>query len=155
MHDRRALGPADVDDARLATLVADSLGVAEVELLSSRADVVAYDIDAITTAGRYRVTGQARHADATAGFSFFVKVVQSWGRHPAFRFVPAEMREWALASVPFEAEPRVYLSDLADRLPPGLTMPRAYAVADLDAESTALWLEDVPVDDARSCRFRG
>ena len=149
MHDRRALGPADVDDARLAALVADSLGVAEVELLSSRADVVAYDIDSITTAGRYRVTGRARHADATEGFSFFVKVVQSWGRHPAFRFVPAEMREFALASVPFEAEPRVYLSDLADRLPPGLTMPRAYAVADLDAESTALWLEDVPVVDAR------
>ena len=84
-----------------------------------------------------------------AGFSFFVKVVQSWGRHPAFRFVPEEMREFALASVPFEAEPRVYRSDLADRLPPGLTMPRAYAVIDLDAESTALWLEDVPVVAAR------
>ena len=68
MHDRRALGPADVDDARLAALVADSLGVAEVELLSSRADVVAYDIDSITTAGRYRVSGRARHADAAAGF---------------------------------------------------------------------------------------
>ena len=52
MHDRHALGPADVDDAQLAAMVADSLGVAEVELLSSRADVVAYDIDAITTAGR-------------------------------------------------------------------------------------------------------
>ena len=74
-----------------------------------------------------------------------MKVVQSWGRSPAFRFVPEEMRECALASVPFEAEPRVYRSDLADRLPPGLTMPRAYAVVDLDAESTALWLEDVPV----------
>ena len=149
MHDRHALGPADVDDARLAAMVADSLGVAEVELLSSRADVVAYDIDSITTAGRYRVAGRARTGGGTEGFSFFVKVVQSWGRHPAFRFVPEEMREFALASVPFEAEPRVYLSDLADRLPPGLTMPRAYAVADLDAESTALWLEDVPVVAAR------
>jgi hypothetical protein len=145
MHDRRALGPADVDDARLAELVADQLGVTEVELLGSRAEVVAYDIESITTAGRYRVTGRARHAGAEAGFAFFVKVVQSWGRHPAFRFVPAEMREWALASVPFEAEPRVYRSDLVQRLPPGLAMPRAYAAIDLDAESTALWLEDVPV----------
>ena len=75
--------------------------------------------------------------------------MQSWGRSPAFRFVPEEMRECALASVPFEAEPRVYRSDLADRLPPGLTMPRAYAVVDLDAESTALWLEDVPAVAAR------
>jgi hypothetical protein len=149
MHDRRALGPADVDDARLAALVADQLGVAEVELLRSRAEVVAYDIDALTTAGRYRVTGRARHEGGADEFAFFVKVVQSWGRHPAFRQVPAEMREWALASVPFEAEPRIYRSDLADRLPPGLTMPRAHAVVDLDAESTALWLEDVPVVAAR------
>ena len=59
------------------------------------------------------------------------------------------MREFALAAYPFEAEPRVYRSDLADRLPPGLTMPRAYAVIDLDAESAALWLEDVPVVAAR------
>ena len=149
MHDRQALGPADVDDARLAALVADALGVPEVELVSSRAEVVAYDIEAITTAGRYRVTGQARHAGGADDFAFFVKVVQSWGRHPAFRFVPEGMQEYALASVPFEAEPRVYRSDLADRLPPGLTMPRALAVVDLDAESTALWLEDIPVVDAR------
>ena len=52
-------------------------------------------------------------------------------------------------TVPFEAEPRVYRSDLAERLPPGLTMPRAYAVVDVDAESAALWLEDVPVVAAR------
>jgi hypothetical protein len=145
MHDRRVLGPANVDDARLAALVADQLGVASVELLSSRAEVVAYDIDAITTAGRYRVTGRAREGQ----FAFFVKVVQSWGRHPAFRFVPAEMRDYALASVPFEAEPRVYRSDLGQRLPPGLAMPRAYAVVDLDTESIALWLEDVPLVPAR------
>ena len=62
MHDRSALGPADVDDARLAVLVAAALGVDDVELLSSRAEVVAYDIEALTTASRYRVTGRARHS---------------------------------------------------------------------------------------------
>ena len=150
MHDRSVLGPADVDDARLAALVAAALGVAdEVELLSSRAEVVAYDIEAITTAGRYRVTGRARHGGGTADFAFFVKVVQSWSRTPAFAFVPEALREFALAAFPFEAEPRVYRSDLADRLPPGLTMPRAHAVIDLDAESTALWLDDIPVVAAR------
>jgi Phosphotransferase enzyme family len=144
VHDRSALGTADVDDARLAGMAADALGVASVELVSSRAETVAYDIEAQTTAGRYRVTGRARHPQGEAGFAFFVKVVQSWARSPTFRFVPAEMREFALAGLPFEAEPRVYRSDLADRLPPGLAMPRAHAVVDLDAESTALWLEDVP-----------
>ncbi|MDT0352014.1 phosphotransferase [Pseudonocardia charpentierae] len=150
MHDRSVLGPADVDDARLAALAAAALGVAdEVELLSSRAEVVAYDIEALTTAGRYRVTGRARHRDGDACFAFFVKVVQSWSRTPAFAFVPEALREFALAAFPFEAEPRVYRSDLADRLPPGLTMPRAYAVVDLDPESTALWLDHVPVVAAR------
>ena len=107
MHDRSVLGPADVDDARLAALVAAALGVAdEVELLSSRAEVVAYDIEALTTAGRYRVTGRARHRDIDAGFAFFVKVVQSWSRTPMFAFIPETMREFALAALPFEAEPR-------------------------------------------------
>ena len=91
--------------------------------------------------------GTARDIDA--GFAFFVKVVQSWSRSPTFAFIPETMREFALAALPFEAEPRVYRSDLADRLPPGLTMPRAYAVVDLDPESTALWLDHVPVVAAR------
>ena len=149
MHDRSALGSADVDDAHLAALVAAALGVDTVELLASRAEVVAYDIEALTTAGRYRVTGRARHAGGEAGFAFFVKVLRSWGRTPAFRFVPEPFREKALAGLPFEAEARVYRSDLADRLPPGLAMPRAYAAVDIDAESTALWLEDIPIVPGR------
>jgi hypothetical protein len=71
------------------------------------------------------------------------------GPSAAFLFVPEAFREAALTGLPFEAEPRVYRSDLADRLPPGLAMPRAHAVVDLDVESTALWLEDVPVVSAR------
>jgi hypothetical protein len=39
VHDRSALGPADVDDARLAALVAAALDVPEIELLWSRAEV--------------------------------------------------------------------------------------------------------------------
>jgi hypothetical protein len=53
------------------------------------------------------------------------------------------MREIALAGLPWEVEPAVYASDLADRLPPGLSMPRAYAVRALDGLSAALWLEAV------------
>lgn len=144
MQERTALGAADVDDARLAAMAADALGVEVVELVASRAEVVAYDIEALTTAGRFRVGVRARHRGSEVGSAFFVKVLQSWTRHPAFGSVPEPMREMARRGMPFEAEARVYRSDLADRLPPGLAMPRAYAMIDLDAESTALWLEDVP-----------
>jgi hypothetical protein len=117
--------------------------------VASRAEPVAYDIDALTTAGRYRVTCRVRHTGGETAHTFFVKVVQSWGRSPAFRFVPEHFREAALASLPFEAEPRVYRSDLADRLPPGLAIPCAHVVVDLDAESTALWLDDIPTVPVR------
>jgi len=36
MHDRTALGNADITDAQLALIVADSLGVERVDLLCSR-----------------------------------------------------------------------------------------------------------------------
>ena len=62
MSDRRVLGPADVSDAELIGIVADWLGENphDVEVLRSSAEVVPYDLDAITTAGRYWVRGEAR-----------------------------------------------------------------------------------------------
>ncbi|MEO6571555.1 MAG: phosphotransferase, partial [Ilumatobacteraceae bacterium] len=61
-----------------------------------------------------------------------------------FEFVPPEIREMAAASVPWRTELGVYRSDLADRLPDGLEMPRALGVFDLDDLSGAVWLETVP-----------
>ena len=78
-------------------------------------------------------------------FRMFVKHVQSWARHPFFQFVPPELREQAAAGVPWRTEGLAYRSDLRDRLPEGLTMPRALGVFDLDEESNAVWLEEVPV----------
>jgi len=75
----------------------------------------------------------------------FVKVVQSWARSPMFAFVPDGMKELAEASVPWRTEALAYRSDLGDRLPDGLTMPRALAVFDLDDKSASVWLEMVPV----------
>jgi hypothetical protein len=80
--------------------------------------------------------------------------VQSWARSPMFAFVPDEMKELAEASVPWRTEALAYRSDLGDRLPTGLTMPRALAVFDLDDKSASVWLEMVPVverewDEAR------
>jgi hypothetical protein len=144
---RSALGAADISDTELAAMVARSLDADVVELLTSGAEVAPYDLEALTTAGRYWVHGTARHAGGESPYRFYVKVVQSWERSPFFQYVPAEMRETALAMVPWRREPDVYRSDLAARLPAGLRMPTAYGVVEVDDLSAALWLEAVDVED--------
>lgn len=146
MSDRRVLGPADVSDAELMGIVAGWLGENphDIAVVRSFAEVVPYDLDAITTAGRYWVRGEARTRSGVRSFSFFVKHVQSWSRSPLFAAIPADFRESAEASVPWRTEPLIYRSDLGDRLPDGFTMPRAVAVRDLDEKSAAVWLEEVP-----------
>ena len=123
-------------------------------LVDSTAVEFPYDLPAITTAGRYVVSGTAEVAGERTPYELFVKVVQSWARSEFFQYVPDEMKEFAEASVPWRTEPLAYRSDLGDRLPDGLTMPRAVAVFDLDEKSAAVWLEKVavvlrPWDDAR------
>ena len=142
---REVLGRADVDDERLLAMVADQLGepADQVEIVSVEARAVDYALPAITTAGRWWVDGQARAGEAHRPFRFFVKHVQSWARHPFFAQVPAEYRAAAAAAVPWRTEPNVYRSDLADRLPAGLTMPRSFGVYDVDDESAVVWLADV------------
>jgi hypothetical protein len=149
MHERNVLGSADVTDEELAVIVADWLGASRcsVELLDSRAEVVPYDLDAITTAGRFWVRGTAKTTAGPVPFSFFVKHVQSWSRSPLFAQVPPEFQEMAEAGVPWQTERLIYGSDLAQRLPRGLTMPRAVALRDLDDKSGAVWLQEVQVVD--------
>lgn len=145
---RDELGAADVTDAQLAAMVADLLHEDLVELVDSRVDPVDYDLPTITTGGRWWVSGHAATQCARAPFRFFVKQVQSWERSPFFEFVPEEYREMAVAGVPWKTEAEVYRSDLVDRLPDGLTVPRALGVFDLDATSSAIWLEEVPARPA-------
>jgi hypothetical protein len=159
MHDRTLLGPADVDDATLTAMVASSLDArdADVELLDSRVEEFPYDLPAITTGGRYLVSGTVDVDGHRAAYALFVKVVQSWSRSPFFRFVPEELREMAEASVPWRTEALAYRSDLASRLPEGLSMPRALGVFDLDEKSASVWLPrlcvvDRPWDDVRYAR---
>jgi hypothetical protein len=125
-----------------------------VALVDSTAVEFPYELPAITTAGRYVVSGEAEVDGERAPYEMFVKVVQSWARSEFFQYVPDHMKEFAEASVPWRTEPLAYRSDLGDRLPDGLTMPRAVGVFDLDEKSAAVWLEKVavvprPWDDAR------
>jgi hypothetical protein len=149
MHDRSLLGPADVDDATLTAMVASSLDAwdADVQLLDSRVEEFPYELPAITTGGRYVVSGAADVDGHRASYALFVKVVQSWSRSPLFQLVPEEIREMAEASVPWRTEALAYRSDLATRLPDGLRMPRAHGVFDLDEKSASVWLEKVCVVD--------
>jgi hypothetical protein len=137
------LGPADVDDAVLAGMVAAQLGVADVAVMTSCAEVVPYDLPALTTGGRFWVRGTARHGGVESAYRFFVKLVQSWARSPVFAQVPENLREHALAMVPWRREPDVYRSDLGNRLPDGLRLPTAYGVHDIDDESASVWLDVV------------
>lgn len=148
MHDRAALGAADVSDDVLAGMVADLLGVEAVELRSSVAVEFAYDLPAITTAGRYSVSGTAVTGGEARSFDLFVKHVHEWSRSPLFASVPDEIREMARVSVPWRTEAEVYGSDLAEHLPDGLAMPRTLGVQEIDESSYAVWLEVVPTYDA-------
>ena len=143
ISDRSILGPADVSNEALASMVEDCLNVDSVELLSCYAEVAEYDLEALTTAGRYWVRGTARHAGGVSPYAFFVKVVQSWTRSPQFQHVPEPLRELAAAGLPWRNEPAVYRSDLGQRLPTGLSIPRAHAVIDIDDLSAGLWLQGI------------
>ena len=150
MHDRSALGPADVTDEQLGVMVASALGTdpADTQLLSSTAVEFPYDLPAITTAGRYWVSGVAESGGEQRDWRLFVKHIQSWSRSPLFVHVPPEHRAMAESSVPWRTEALAYRSDLRERLPLGLTMPRALGVFDLDDKSAAIWLAEIEVEDS-------
>jgi hypothetical protein len=154
MGNRNELGAADVTEAQLAAMVADLLHEDSVELLDSRVDPVDYDLPAITTGGRWWVSGHAVTQRGEAPFRLFVKQVQSWSRSPFFQFVPEHLREWAESTVPWKTEAEVYRSDIGSRLPDGLRAPRAMGVYDLDDRSSAIWLEVIATRPATWDRTR-
>ena len=140
---RELLGDDDVSDDELAGMVADLWGVADATLLESSAQTVPYDVPSILTGARTWVRGRADAGAGPRDFTLFVKRVHHWRHSPAFAFVPPEAAEWAAATVPWRSEPLAYGSDLADRLPAGLTMPRALRVDERPDETAVLWLEAV------------
>lgn len=145
LHALGRLGLAAPAVPRLAAMVAALLGQAEVEVLDARLDAHPYPYPALTTRERVVVSGTARGADGEKHpYAFFVKVVQSWARSPLSQHVPERLRATVAALLPWRTEPDAYRSDLRDRLPAGLTVPRAFGVHDLDDDSTAIWLELLP-----------
>lgn len=143
---QEVLASDDVGDAALAAMVADLWQVDDVELLDSAATPVAYYVPSILTGARTWVRGHADAGDGARAFTLFVKRVHSWRHSPAFAGVPPEIGEWAAASLPWRAEPLVYASDLARRLPEGLSMPRGLRVEERPDETAVIWMEAVEAD---------
>lgn len=144
MVDLTPLGPAAVAPEELAGMVATSMGHDDVVVQDCDVHPVAYDIPSITTTGRHWVSGTAlTPMGRTRPFRLFVKQVQAWRHSPFFAGVPEAMREFAARSVPWQIEGRVYRSDLATRLPDGLTMPQALGVYDYEPEANSIWLQSV------------
>lgn len=151
--DLTSLGPHPI--AALTGFVAQQLAAAPeaVEIVNVRSDEIPYDLPALTTARRQRVSGEARIKDQShpvsfvvKPFSFFVKIVQSCERSPIFAFIPPEFHALVSQQLDFRVEPMAYASGLAAALPPGLRMPTCFAVIDLDPGSSALWLAEVDAD---------
>ncbi|MFM6850581.1 MAG: phosphotransferase [Terrabacter sp.] len=147
MGDRTILGTADVPNEQLLAYAAAALALdpADCRLVGSHAEVVDYDLDAITTGGRWWVTAALATPDGPASVRFFVKLVQSWSRSPYFALVPPEFRDLAERGVPWRTEPLVYRSDLAGRLPDGLAMAGVVDVRPVDELSMVVWLREVDV----------
>lgn len=140
MSTRTALGAADVDDAILASwLDAD-------QIADSRAVEIEYKLDAMTTGGRWWVSGTAIRDGESSAFRVVVKLVQSLRRSPIFAYIPESHRELALATVPWQIEPDVYRAP--PTLPDGLRLPRALGVLDLDEDSAVVWMEAVDHDSS-------
>lgn len=57
--------------------------------------------------------------------------------------IPGPARERIAAGIPWRLEAEVYAADTAERMPPGLRLPRLYAAFERPDERIALWLEDV------------
>ena len=143
---REVLGADDVTDAELEAMVADLWDLPSVRLLDATAEPVAYDVPSILTGARTWVHGHADAGNGPAPFTLFVKRVHNWRHSPAFAGVPPEIGEWAAASLPWRAEPLVYASDLRERLPAGLTMPRGLRVEERPDETAVIWMEAVAAD---------
>lgn len=136
------LGPAAVDEGTLRAMVAALLGEPVEDLGTVTVEVVDYDLPAITTGGRFWVSGTAPRP-----WRVFVKHVHEWSRSPFFADVPEEMRELARAAVPWRTEGAVYRSALAEVLPEGLALPRVLGVHPIDDLAYTVWLEVVPTSD--------
>ncbi len=108
---------------------------------------IAHRITAPATGSLDRVHVTAHDGAAPVQVRLVVKVLQS-AMHGLPPHIPLEDRERIAAGVPWRLEAEVYTGTTAERMPPGLRLPRLYAALERPDDRIDLWLEDVdPTDE--------
>jgi hypothetical protein len=107
---------------------------------------ISHRITAPATASLDRLHVTA-HDSGPVEVRLVVKVLQSaiYGLPP---HIPLEARETIAAAIPWRLEAEVYTGDTAQRMPPGLRLPRLFAALERPDDRIDLWLEDVDPTEA-------
>ena len=134
----------------LTTAVAAAVGDPHCEVTSWRIESVDYRFGSPTTGGMWRLRGEASSRGRTRSWSIFVKLVRSYRLWPLYPTLPQEIRNSPRIDVAWRYEADVYgWAALSAALPTGVRLPEVHLVQQLSADEVALWLEDVPVAEAR------
>ncbi|MFC9690258.1 phosphotransferase [Kribbella sp. NPDC056951] len=132
-------GLLELSDDELTELGRSVAGVPTARIADVRIEDVDYPIGTPSTAGLYRVFGTADGV----GWSCFVKQLQSARHWPLITLVPESFREDFIQKLPWSLELAVYRSDIAQILPEGMRLPKAYRIDVHEDDRGTLWLEDV------------
>jgi hypothetical protein len=109
-----------------------------------RVEPVDYPIGTPSTAALLRLFGTAiTPAGDTVDWSCFVKQLQSVRHSPIIEMVPEPLRESFIQYMPWQLEIAVHRSGLADLLPQGMRLAKAYRIDLYDDDRGTLWMENV------------
>ncbi|MGW6280088.1 phosphotransferase [Kribbella sp. NPDC055071] len=109
-----------------------------------RVEQVDYPIGTPSTEALVRLFGTATTgAGDVVDWSCFVKKFQSVRHWEYLDMVPAGFQEAFIQNLPWELEIAVHRSSMADVLPDGMRLPRAYRIDVYDDDRGTLWMENV------------
>lgn len=129
------LGRDALPDDDLTALVRTITGDPEAAPGEVYVEEVDYPIGTPSTASLHRVFG--------TGWSCFVKRLQSPRHWPYIAMVPEGFREAFVQNLPWQLEIAVHRSSMADLLPQGMRLPKAYRIDVYDDDRGTLWMENV------------
>ena len=128
-----------LDEPGLTEVVSTALG-RPVRLAGFQTTAVAYKPGSPATGALLRVAGTTTDGQP---WSVFLKVLQHPRHWPRLGQLPAEIRQPFLDNFPWRGELVAWEPGFADRLPPGMRLPRLYRLADLGDDRLAVWMENV------------